>query len=377
MKVRALEQTQFLLKAKECEVTNLEHQVQKLTAEAAIQRQTAKELQQVREELTQLRTENEESRSAQARKEQITHLKDDSGVDQPSKRPIDRTERHALAMGAAEQILNDLQHELEVTKREKEELHHQLQQGTALNRDVGLPPSYIHPKTEIYPKMLEHTAPLNSVMQYYQVYRVIDLMANDLPMLKRGITLKLTQFKDLWDQASPRAKDTLAFMWAVGDLKLPLGIIEIVTGSPPFYIRRYMLRSIAFLTQHKAIQARKHNTNQPLPTLRPYTHSQKLEITKLQHMNKTLFQQAIETLKKEDTMICFEAVRRHQWLTEHYPEQSIQVTLPQLKAYVTQTQEEQQISVTKNHFGTINNGTILRLQAPDLPETFRHDNFEA
>ena len=76
-------------------------------------------------------------------------------------------------------------------------------------------------------------------------------------------------------------------------------------------------------------------------------------------------------------MICFEAVRRHQWLTEHYPEQSIRVTLPQLKAYVTQTQEEQQISITKNQFGTINNGTILRLQAPELPETFHHDNFDA
>ena len=213
-----------------------------------------------------------------------------------------------MATWAAEQLLNDMQRELDKTKQEKEDLQHQLQQGFPSSEHMGLPLLYIHPKTKIYIKMLEHTAPLNSVMQHYQVYRVIDLMANNLPMLKRGITLKLPQFKDLWDQASPRAKDTLAFMWAVGDLKLPLGIIEIVTGSPPFYIRRYILRSIAFLTQHKAIQARIHITSQPLPTLRPYTHSRKLEITKLQHQNETLFQHAMGTLKTENTKICFEVV---------------------------------------------------------------------
>lgn len=78
-------------------------------------------------------------------------------------------------------------------------------------------------------------------MQYYQAYRVVDLLTNNLPILKKGLTLKQVQFKDLWDQATSRTKDTLAFMWPVGDLKLSLGIIEVVTGSPPFYIRRYIL----------------------------------------------------------------------------------------------------------------------------------------
>lgn len=77
--------------------------------------------------------------------------------------------------------------------------------------------------------LLEHTEPLKSVMQYYQAYTAINLLTNNLPMFKRGIALKHVQFKDLWDQANPRAKNTLAFMWAVGDFKLPLGIIEIMT----------------------------------------------------------------------------------------------------------------------------------------------------
>ena len=382
LKIQNLEETHTQqLQAKEKEAVDLQQQVQKLTAEAEIQKQKIKDLhktqRQEREELTKLRAEVQNYRAARARTEHGSNPRSDLGFDQTSHRPIDRTERQALATGAAEQMLSDLQQALEVSKREKEELQHQLQEGVAPQGHMGLPPSYIHPRAEIYNKMLEHTAPLKSVMQYYQIYRVLDLLTNNLPMLKRGITLNQVQFKELWDQANPRTKDMLAFTWAVGDLKLPLGVIEMVTGSPPFYLKRYMLRSIASLSQHKTIQIKRPSISQPLPNLRPYTHGQKLEITKLQHKNKVLFQQALESLKREDTGICFEAVRRHQWLMEHHPDQAIEVTLPQIKAFVTQTLEEQQISITRGQFGTINNGTLLHLPVPDQPDTLQGDNYEA
>jgi hypothetical protein len=102
--------------------------------------------------------------------------------------------------------------------------------------------------------------------------------------------------------------------------------------------------------------------NHILPNLQPYTHSQKMEITRLQYKNEAIFQHATDNLRREDTTICFEAVRCHQWLQEHHLEHSTNVTIPQLKEYVIQTLEEQQLTTSKLHFGTINHGTILRIR---------------
>ena len=188
---------------------------------------------------------------------------------------------------------------------------------------------------------------------------------SNLPLLKKVIRLDLIQFKALWEQANAKARDTLAFMWALGDIKLSLGIMEIVTGSPPFYIRRFILRGIAWVAQHKATQTKGNNTHQPLPNLHPYTHSQKIEISRLQYKHKVIFQEATEGLRREDTTICFEAVKRHQWLLAHYPQQSIHITVHQLKEYATQTLEEHQTAISKQRFGTIDHGTIPRMRAPD------------
>lgn len=78
-------------------------------------------------EITSLQAENNELRVALAARTPISATKSDS--DPRLHRPIDRTERQALAEGAAEQLLGDLQHELQIIKQEKEELQHQLQHG--------------------------------------------------------------------------------------------------------------------------------------------------------------------------------------------------------------------------------------------------------
>lgn len=362
------------LEAKNTQVVTLQDQVQELQKLADTQNLKITEVhgiqKQDRAEINRLRTENTELKATPS----TPKLSSEFGMN-PT-RPIDLTERHILTEGAADKILNDLQKELQTVTREKEELQHQLQKDAVPNQ-IGLPRSCTHPKTEIYHKLLEYTEPLKSVMQYYQAYRALDLLASNLPILRRGITLTQVQFKDLWDQATSRAKDTLAFMWAAGDFKLPLGSMEIVTGSPPFFIQRYVLRSMAYLAQHKATQSKEYNMNQALPNLRTYTHSQKMAIVKLHNQNQAVFQQARDSLRREDTTICFEAVRRHQWLLEHYPDQATNVTLPQLKDYVTQTLEEQQLTISKGRFGTINHGTMLRIGKPDQPSCKPQENHEA
>lgn len=352
---------------KETELAAMRAQLQHFSEEAAARssynHHTPEELRE-RTELNRLHSENRELKAALAAQKAIPNPKINSVFGHPAQRPLDRAERHALAEEATEQIYSDLQRELQVIKQEKEELQHQLQQGAPENR-MTLPQTHVYPKSEIYQRLLHHTAPLSSIMQYHHAYGAIHLLTSNLPIIKAGITLSQEQFRELWQQANSRAKDTLAFMWAMGGIKLPLGSMEVVTGSPPFFIRRYILRSIAFLGQHQAIQIKEHPTNETLPSLRPYTHSQKIEIARLQQQHKIIFQDAINTLQGEDTAICFEATRRHQWLLEQFPRYSIPVTLPHLKEYVNQTLEEHQATITTRQFGTINNGTILRIGLPD------------
>ena len=95
------------------------------------------------------------------------------------------------------------------------------------------------------------------------------------------------------------------------------------------------------------MQIKRHNNNAPLPTLQPYTHSQKITIVKLLSDNQTTFQHATESLCREDTAICFEAMRRHRWLLEHHPEHSTNITISKLKEYATQIREEQQVTIIK------------------------------
>lgn len=255
-------------------------------------------------------------------------------------RPIDRVERKLLADGMAEQMLSEVQHQLQLLKQEKEELQEQLQKNSPTH-PIALPQTCTHAKTKVYLKILEHTEPLKSVIQYYLAYGLVNLLTSGIPLLRRGITLNHTQFKELWSQANSHARDTMAFMWALGDLKLSLGVMEIVTSSPPFFIRRFILRSLAFPAQYKATRIANCHIHHKLPTLGPYTHGQKVEIARLQHNHKVVFKEAVDSLRGETTSICFEAVRRHQWLPEHFQNQSTQVTLRDLRDYVTDTLEEQ------------------------------------
>lgn len=282
-------------------------------------------------------------------------------------RPLDRTEQQAFAEGAAEQLLSDLQQELQMLKQEKKELQHQLQHEQIPIGQMGLPQSATHPRSEVFRRLLNHTEPLTSIMQGYHAHGALTLLTSNLPIIRKGASLNQDQFGKLWTHADSKAKDTLAFMWAVGDLKLPLGCIEVTTGSPPFFIKRYILCSIASMGQHQANQMRGYNINHALPSLRSYTHSQKLEISKLQQQHKATFQHAVSALRGEDTAVCFEATRRHQWLLDHYPNLPTQVSMFQLKEYVNQTLEDQQVTINTGRFGTINQRTILRIGHSDRP----------
>ena len=182
------------------------------------------------------------------------------------------------------------------------------------------------------------------------------MLLSNIPVLKTGCSLEFSQIEAMWSQANAAAKDTLVFMWCLNELKLPVGVMETISGSPPFYIKRYILRCIKLLSQH-------HNMipapREPFPTLKSYSHSQYYSVRDFQRSKMQCFEQALATLATEDTTICYEAVQHYQTLTNKHPAKTWQPTLSHLKTFVTKTLDEQHMTLTSRRFGTINSSTLL------------------
>lgn len=193
--------------------TRFENSQRKWRPPSSRQKEMYKDEQHNKENLTQVRADIKELRSTPTTKDQITatNCKSVNEFGQFPKRPIDHSECRVLTEGAADKFFHKTYKTYIKSCKQwfkKKELQHQLQRGV-LQGQSGQPPSYLHPRTQVYHKFFEHTQSLTSVMQYYQAYKAIDLVTNDLPLLKGRITLKHAQFKDLWDQANHRARDTL------------------------------------------------------------------------------------------------------------------------------------------------------------------------
>jgi hypothetical protein len=160
----------------------------------------------------------------------------------------------------------------------------------------------------------------------------------------------------MWKQVDAAARDTLAFMWCLNELKLPVGVMEIISGSPPFYIKRYILRCIKLLSQH-------HNMvpapREPFPTLRSYSHGQYHLVQNFQRSKLQCFDQALATLAIANTSICYETVKHYQTLVNKNPDVPVKPTLSHLKEFVTRTLDAQNTTLTNRRFGLINNNTLL------------------
>ena len=115
------------------------------------------------------------------------------------------------------------------------------------------------------------------------------------------------EFEGTWRQAQPDAKDTLAFMWAIGDIKIPLGVMEIISANPSFYISRYSIRALAQMAEHH----RKFYTNPynktELPLLLPYGEREVTIVHKLLAKSRAEHEKAMDLYEKEDVVLFKEA----------------------------------------------------------------------
>ena len=270
--------------------------------------------------------------------------------------PITGKEDQALAAGVASKLLHELRRDLARSQQEKADLARKLLQQQEKDERNIVPQTHTHPSTEIYQQMMAHTKPSESIMQCHRIYGGLNLILSNVPLLKTGCNLAFDQVQEIWSQANAAARDTLVFMWCLGDLKTPLGTMEMLTGSPPFYIKRYILRCIKLLCQHHTMASL---PREPLPTLRSYPHGQHHFIKKLQQTKIESFRRAMSTLAAEDTAICFEAVQQYQALRNQDPKPTLQPTLSELKDFVNSALEAQQSTLTNKKFGAITSGTLL------------------
>lgn len=120
--------------------------------------------------------------------------------------------------------------------------------------------------------------------------------------------MEFNQVQEIWSQENVVPRDTLVFMWCLGKLKTPLGVMEMLTNSPPFYIRGYILRCIKLQGQHHNMA---NSPRESPPILKSYSHGQYHLFKKFQQSKIECFNQAMATLAAEDTTICFEVVQQY------------------------------------------------------------------
>lgn len=94
-------------------------------------------------------------------------------------------------------LLNELRRDLAQTRQENADLVQQfiIQQNESDKKII--PQAAIHPKTKIYQQIMKHTKPFESIMQYHRVYGGLNLILNNIPLLKIGCNLELTQVQQI------------------------------------------------------------------------------------------------------------------------------------------------------------------------------------
>lgn len=165
---------------------------------------------------------------------------------------------------------------------------------------------------------LHHLPPPISIKQIYHSTRDLVLMKSRLPCLQPRAKLTKEEFKNMWEQAQPEAKDVVAFMWAIGEFDVPIGVIEIVTSNPSFYISRYCIRAVAQIAKHHQKFYANPTHKSELPLLPPYGEREVAIIHGLIAKSGAEHEDTLEDYAKEELIFFQEVGRCQQWLKKYH-----------------------------------------------------------
>ena len=340
---------------------------QTITALQTERQEQAKELTETREEIRLLQLKMKDLNPATPELDMEPH-ESDSNVQAGTSALYSMIDEMVTTAEPQQRAIGNLRKELAYTRRERDELRITVDRimESPRSADEGflspsdLPPTFLLPRTSIYQQLTSHIAPFTSIMQCYQALKGLNMLVSKIPLLRPGTILTKPQFERIWQNADATARDTLSFMWATGDLQLPTGVMETITASPPFYIGRFVLRTLSFIGHHHFTCHNRILTPLRLPTLQTYSTATFREIRDMVKGQSITFNQALRTLMEEDISICYEAVKQYTWVLENYEEKlPAPYTIPQLKEYVLRVIKERETSITKKRFGTPHPRTIL------------------
>ena len=340
---------------------------QTITALQTERQEQAKALTETREEIRLLQLKRKDLNPATPESDMEPH-ESDSNVQAGTSALYSMIDEMVTTAEPQQRAIGNLRKELAYTRRERDELRITVDRimESPRSADEGflspsdLPPTFLLPRTSIYQQLTSHITPFTSIMQCYQALKGLNLLVSRIPLLRPGSILTKPQFERIWQNADATARDTLSFMWAAGDLKLPVGVMEVVTASPPFYIGRFVLRTLSFIGHHHFTCNHHVLTPLRLPTLKTYSPTTFREIRDMTKGQSITFNQALHTLTEEDISICYEAVKQYTWVLEHCEEKlPAPYTIPQLKEYVLRVIQERETSIAKKRFGTPHPRTIL------------------
>ena len=106
-------------------------------------------------------------------------------------------------------------------------------------------------------------------------------------------------------------------MWYTKDIILPLGYIELLTGSPPFYLSRFSLRAIFLIHEHHILFT--SNLGYKISKFKPYSTADYHTIKDLTAAQENTFTQSLQFLETEDVEILHETVANYNSLAKTYP----------------------------------------------------------
>ena len=213
---------------------------------------------------------------------------------------------------------------------------------------------------------MKNLAPPNSIFQYYKAYKPLILTRSNLPDLKNQSHISEQQFRTLWAKANPAPKDLLVCMWALKDLIVPKGVVEIATTSSSFYLTQLCAATLNHIDMHHEELYSDITNRNGLPSLQPYDPQQIKEIQQMADTQFPKFMSALDTLASEDATLLHEANQHHQNLSRNYPDSFPQTFhIIQLHGYITRALEDRKHTLEQRQISTPHSRTLLYLPQLD------------
>ena len=159
--------------------------------------------------------------------------------------------------------------------------------------------------------VMQNLPPPISIFQYYQTFKPMLLRWSGIFDITNKSHISKEQFQALWHKANSAARDLLVFMWALKDLTIPKGIVEVTTANPPFYLTRFCIAALTHMSKHHEEFYTNIDNMNSLPHLDPYEPEDINEIQEMANAQFPKFLAELDVLAGEETTLFHEASQHH------------------------------------------------------------------